>query len=120
MGYQHIDVSRISALLVQISGDRAACLRFVDDYLTGWERRQARVLAAVGGPVVDDALAALLSLSASSVMIGADGLGRAANELYLETRRLGAVPAPGAARLEGLGRAVCVELRHVMDDLRAA
>lgn len=120
MSYEHIDVSRISGLTRELADDATACLRFIDDYIRGWEQRQARVLVAVDRPVIDDALAALLSLATSSAMIGADSLSHAAKSLYAEARQLGTVPARGADRLARIGVAVCDELRLATAGMRAA
>ena len=111
MSYQHIDVARIPDLAAELAMDVAACLRFVDDFLHAWDGRRTRVLHGVGSPVVDDALAALLTLSTSSAMIGAHTLSAAAKELHAEARQLGTVPAPGAERLAHIGAAACDELR---------
>ena len=120
MSYEHIDVTRISGLTRELADDAAACLRFIDDYIRGWEQRQARVAVAVERSGIDDALAALLSLSTSSAMIGADSLSTAAKSLYSEARQLGTVPARGADRLSRIGSAVCDELRLATADMRAA
>jgi hypothetical protein len=120
MSYEHIDVSRISGLTRELADDASACLRFIDDYIRGWEQRQARVAVAVERPVIDDALAALLSLSTSSAMVGADRLSSAAQALYSEARQLGTVPARGAERLGRIGLAVCEELRLATAGMREA
>lgn len=120
MGYEHIDVSRITRLTGELARDGSASLRFVDDYLNAWEHRCARVASAIDRPVIDDALAALLSLATSSAMIGADGLSAAARSLYLEARQVGTIPGRGADRLARIGEAVCAELRTVSAELRAA
>lgn len=120
MRYEHIDVARILRLTSELTNDVSACLRFIDDYITAWEHRQARVVTAVDRLAIDDALAALLSLSTSSAMVGADGLSVAARALHAETRVLGTVPARGADRLTRIGDAVCNELRHATAEMRAA
>lgn len=120
MGYEHIDVSRIRGLTRELTNDASACARFIDDYIAAWEHRQARVSTAVDRPVIDDALAALLSLSTSSAMLGADRLSDAARALYAESRSLGTIPARGADRLARIGAEVCVELRRASADLLAA
>jgi hypothetical protein len=120
MGYEHIDVSRIRALTGELTNDAAACVRFIDDYITAWEHRHERVTTAVDRLAIDDALAALLSLSTSSAMLGARALSDAAYALYLEARHLGTIPARGADRLGRIGTAVCVELRHASVALLAA
>ena len=120
MSYEHIDVSRISRLTSELARDGSASLRFVDDYLNAWEHRHARVVSAVDRVVIDDALAALLSLATSSAMIGADGLSAAARSLYLEARQVGTIPGRGADRLGRMGEAVCAELRTATAALRAA
>lgn len=120
MHYEHIDVSRLRGLTRELTDDASACVRFIEDYITAWEDRQARVATAVDRLAIDDALAALLSLSTSSAMLGAEGLSAAARALYTEARLLGTVPARGADRLARIGDAVCVELRHATEALRAA
>lgn len=120
MGYEHIDVGRIRGLAGELTNDAAACARFIDDYVTAWQQRHARVLAAVDRPVIDDALAALLSLATSSEMLGADTLSAAARALYAEARLIGTIPARGADRLGRIGDAVCLELRRASADLRVA
>ena len=120
MSYEHIDVSRISGLTRELADDASACLRFVDDYIRAWEHRQARVAGAVERLAIDDALAALLSLSTSSAMIGADSLSAAAKALYSEARSIGTIPARGADRLSRIGSAVCDELRLATAGMRAA
>lgn len=120
MGYEHIDVSRIRGLRGELTDDATACLRFIDDYIGSWEQRQFRVSTAVDRYVIDDALAALLSLSTSAAMLGADGLSHAARALYSEARQLGTIPARGADRLARIGDAVCRELRDASAELRAA
>lgn len=120
MGYEHIDVSRIRGLTGELTDDAAACVRFIDDYIIAWEHRHARVVTAVDRLAIDDALAALLSLSTSSEMLGADILSGAARALYAEARLIGTIPARGADRLGRIGDAVCVELRRASADLRAA
>jgi hypothetical protein len=120
MQYEHIDVGRLRGLNRELTDDASACVRFIEDYITAWEHRQARVSTAVDRYVIDDALAALLSLSTSSAMLGADGLSAAARALYVEARQLGTVPARGADRLARIGNAVCDELRHATLVLRAA
>lgn len=120
MSFEHIDVSRITGLTRELADDASACLRFIDDYIRGWELRQARVAVAVERPLIDDALAALLSLSTSSAMVGADSLSTAAKALYSEARQLGTVPAHGADRLARIGVAVCDELRLATANMRTA
>ena len=120
MSYEHIDVSRLSGLTRELADDARACLRFVDEYIRVWEERQGRITSAVERSGIDDALAALLSLSTSSAMIGADSLSAAARSLYSEARRLGTVPARGADRLGRIGAAVCDELRLATASMRAA
>lgn len=120
MRYEHIDVSRISRLASELANDASACVRFIDDYLDAWEHRQARVATAIDRIVIDDALAALLSLSTSSAMLGAEGLSMAARALHAEARQLGTVPAHGVEHLSRIGEAVCFELRHATADMRAA
>lgn len=120
MGYEHIDASRISGLAGDLASDASACLRFIDDYIDAWENRQARVAGAIDRLVIDDALAALLSLSTSSAMLGAVTFSAAARELYVEARHLGTVPASGADRLARIGDAVCAELRLASAGMRAA
>lgn len=120
MRYEHIDVSRITGLANELTNDASACLRFIDDYIGAWEHRQARVATAVDRFVIDDALAALLSLSTSSAMLGAEGLSTAARALHDEARTLGTVPARGADRLARIGDAVCLELRLAAAEMRAA
>ncbi len=120
MRYEHIDVSRITRLADELTNDASACLRFIDDYISAWEHRQARVATAVDRVVIDDALAALLSLSTSSAMLGAQGLSLAARALYAEARLLGTIPARGADRLVRIGDAVCMELRLASAEMRAA
>ncbi len=120
MRYEHIDVSRITRLASELTNDASACLRFIDDYINAWEHRHARVATAVDRLVIDDALAALLSLSTSSAMLGAEGLSAAARALHSEARMLGTVPARGADRLGRIGDAVCAELRLATAEMRAA
>lgn len=120
MHYEHIDVSRLRALTGELTEDAAACVRFIDDYITAWEHRQTRVVVAVDQFVIDDALAALLSLSTSSTMVGADGLSALARALYAEARQMGTIPARGADRLTRIGEAVCIELRLATAELLAA
>ena len=120
MQYEHIDVGRLRGLTRELTDDASACVRFIEDYISAWEHRQARVAVAVDRYVIDDALAALLSLSTSSAMLGAEGLSSAARALYAEARQLGTVPARGADRLARIGDAVCDELRHATAALRAA
>lgn len=120
MRYEHIDVARISRLTSELTNDVSACVRFIDDYIIAWEQRQARVVTAVDRATIDDALAALLSLSTSSAMVGADGLSAAARDLHTEARQLGTVPARGADRLGRIGEAVCIELRRATAEMRAA
>ena len=120
MSYEHIDVSRISGLTRELADDASVSLRFIEDYIRCWEQRRARVSGAIELPVIDDALAALLSLATSSAMIGADGLSCAAKALHADARLLGTVPAPGAERLARLGAAVCEELRIATADMRPA
>jgi hypothetical protein len=112
MSYEHIDVARIPDLARELAMDVTACLRFVEDFLGSWSTRQSRVEHGVDNPVVDDALAALLTLSTSSAMVGAHTLSSAARELHAESRQLGSVPAQGAERLSRIGYASCVELEH--------
>lgn len=119
MGYEHVDVSRIAGLTVELTNDTSASLRFVDDFISGWAQRRARVATAVDTQVTHDALAALLSLSTSSAMLGADGLSTAARALYVEAQQLGTVPASSADRLSRIGDAVCAELRLVTAGMRA-
>ncbi len=120
MHYEHIDVSRIRALTGELTEDAVACVRFIDDYIAAWKQRQTRVAVAVDQFVIDDALAALLSLSTSSTMVGADGLSAIARALYAEARQMGTIPARGADRLTRVGDAVCVELRLATAELLAA
>ncbi|GHF09357.1 hypothetical protein [Pseudolysinimonas yzui] len=120
MRYEHIDVSRISRLASELANDASACIRFIDDYLDAWEHRRARVATAVDRVVIDDALAALLSLSTSSAMLGAEGLSAAARALHAESRQLGTIPAHGADDLARIGEAVCSELRLATAEMRAA
>ncbi len=117
--YEHIDVDRFPDLADELAMDVTACLRFVDDFLQAWEGRRARVLHGVGSPVVDDALAALLTLSTSSAMVGAITLSAAAKELHAQARQLGTVPAVGADRLALIGAASCDELRHASHGWRS-
>ncbi|MGV3713404.1 hypothetical protein [Pseudolysinimonas sp.] len=112
MSYEHIDVARIPDLARELAMDVTACLRFVDDFLRTWETRQTRVAHGVNSPVVDDALAALLTLSTSSAMVGAHTLSSAAKQLHAESRQLGSVPAQGADQLARIGYASCAELEH--------
>jgi hypothetical protein len=120
MGYEHIDVSRITRLTGELARDGSASLRFVDDFLGAWEQRHTRIVSAVDRMVIDDALAALLSLATSSAMIGADGLSAAARSLYLEARQVGTIPGRGADRLGRIGEAVCAELKSATAAMRAA
>jgi hypothetical protein len=120
MRYEHIDVSRIHRLTRELANDGAASLRFINDYLDAWEHRHARVVSAVDRLVIDDALAALLTLATSSAMVGADGLSAAARSLYSEARQVGTIPGRGADRLSRIGEAVCAELRMASAELRAA
>lgn len=119
MSYQHIDVARIPDLARELAMDVVACLRFVDDFLQAWDARRSRVLHGVDSPVVDDALAALLTLSTSSAMIGATSLSAAAKQLHAESRALGTVPPTGADQLAYIGAVSCDELRHAADGWRA-
>lgn len=118
--YEHIDVSRISGLTHELGDDAYASLRFIEDYIRGWESRHARVLGGIDRTPIDDALAALLSLATSSAMIGADSLSSSAQSLYAEARQLGTVPAHAADRLGQIGAAVCDELRLAAAGMRAA
>lgn len=120
MRYEHIDVSRISRLASELANDASACVRFIDDYIEAWQHRQARVATAVDRVAIDDALAALLSLSTSSAMLGAEGLSVAARALHAEARSIGTVSARGADHLARIGEAVCIELRHATEQMRAA
>ena len=120
MNYEHIDVARIPDLARELAMDVTACLRFVDDFVHAWDARRSRVLHGVGSPAVDDALAALLTLSTSSAMVGAVTLSEAAQQLHAEARRLGTVPAGSADRLALIGAASCDELRHASNDWRAS
>lgn len=119
MDYVHIDDARIPDLARELAMDVAASLRFVDDFLSTWEARRARVLHGVDNLVIDDALAALLTLSTSSAMVGARTLSIVAKDLYAESRRLGTVPASGAGHLTAVGEASCVELRHASSGWRS-
>ena len=119
MTYQHIDVARIPDLARELAMDVTACLRFVDDFLHAWETRRTRVLRAVESPLVDDALAALLTLSTSSAMVGATTLSAAAKQLHAESRQLGTVPATGAVQLDRIGAESIAELRHATDGWRS-
>jgi hypothetical protein len=120
MSYEHIDVGRLSGLTRELADDAFACLRFIDDFIAGWEQRQARVAVGVARAGIDDALAALLSLSTSSAMVGAESLSHAARSLYAESQQLGVVPALGVERLARIGRAVCDELRLAASGMQAA
>ncbi len=120
MSYQHIDVARIPDLARELAMDVTACLRFVDDFLHAWDTRRSRVLHGVGSSAVDDALAALLTLSTSSAMVGATTLSAAARRLHAESRQLGTVPAVGADQLALIGAAACEELRHASHGWRAS
>lgn len=119
MGYAHIDGSRIPGLARELADDTGACLRFVEDFLVAWDARRARVLGGVDGSGIHDALAALLTLSTSSAMVGAHALSTAAQALYAESRAIGAVSADGAERLAIIGAESVVELRHAVDGWRA-
>jgi hypothetical protein len=119
MAYAHVDVSRIPELARDLSDDATACLRFVEDFLVAWESRRARVEHGVGSPVIDDALAALLTLSTSSAMVGATTLSASAKALYSEARATGRIPTVGAERLAAVGAESVVELRHAVDGWRA-
>jgi hypothetical protein len=121
VSYEHIDAARMPALVRELAGDRAACLRFVDDFLRSWEPRRTRVLDAVDArDAFEDALAALLTLATSSAMLGAHNLSAAARELHGEAQRLGNVPLRGADRLARIGAASCAELRRAADGWRVA
>jgi hypothetical protein len=120
MPYEHIDVARLRGLTRELTNDPSACVRFIQDYIDAWEHRQARVATAVDRLAIDDALAALLTLSTSSAMLGADGLSAAARALYAEARQMGTIPARGADRLARIGDAVCIELRLASAELCAA
>lgn len=119
MSYAHIDDARIPDLARELAMDVTASLRFVDDFLSAWESRRTRVFRGVDNLVVDDALAALLTLSTSSATVGAHALSVAAKDLYAESRRLGTVPADGARHLASVGEASCAELRHASTGWRS-
>jgi|GEM_PF-2049824 len=112
IGYEHIDVRRIARLASELSHDITACLRFIDDFVDSWEPRRTRVLHAARGTAVDDGLAALLTLTTSSEMVGAVQLSSAARDLHSHARFAGRIPAPGAERLAQIGEAACGDLRH--------
>lgn len=120
MSYRHIDVDRIPELARDLGMDVSASLRFVQDFLDAWDARRSRVMHGVMSPVVDDALAALLTLSTSSTMIGATTLSLVAKQLYAEARQLGSVPSDGADRLVVIGAASCDELRHAFSAWRTS
>lgn len=120
MHYEHIDVGRIRVLTGELADDTGASVRFIEDYIVAWEHRQARVATGVDRVIIDDALAALLSLATSSAMLGAHGLSDMARALHNEARAIGTIPAPGAYRLIHVGNAVCHELRRVTAELSAA
>jgi hypothetical protein len=110
--YRHIDAARIPGLARDLGNDTSAARRFVDDFVDAWEPRLARVLRAVGSPVADDGLAALLTVATSSAMVGARSLGLVALDLHAETQRAGVMSSDGAQRLAVIGAESCVELRH--------
>jgi hypothetical protein len=119
VSYQYIDAARIPDLARELAMDVTACLRFVDDFLRAWDTRRTRVLHGVGSPVVDDALAALLTISTSSAMVGATTLSTTAQQLHAEARQLGSVPATGADRLTLIGAESIAELRHATEGWRS-
>lgn len=119
MGYEHIDVRRIVRLRSELADDVIACLRFIDDFVNSWEHRRTRVLHATNGTGIDDGLAALLTLTTSSEMVGALSLSTAARDLHSEARFAGRIPAPGAHRLAEIGEATCGDLRHATQTWRA-
>jgi hypothetical protein len=111
----------MTALARDLAGDLSASLRFIDDFLYAWEARRRRVQHGVDrtGPI-DDALAALLTLSTSSAMIGAQRLSVIARELHAEAQLLGTVPPVGAEQLLRIGDASCEELWHASQSWRLA
>jgi hypothetical protein len=121
VSYEHIDAARMTALARDLAGDLSASLRFIDDFLHAWETRRLRVQHGVErvGPI-DDALAALLTLSTSSAMIGAERLSVVARELHAQARALGTVPPVGAEQLLRIGDASCEELWQASQSWRLA
>lgn len=119
MTYEHIDIARACSLARELADDLAAALRFIEDFIVGWERRRSRVLHGIGSPTIDDALAALLSLSTTSEMVGARALSAAARDLHAASRSLGRIPVPEAEELERIGAASCVELGQLVERWRS-
>jgi hypothetical protein len=120
MTYEYIDAARIERLARELVGDRHSCLRFIDDFVASSTVRIARVRSAVDQGILDDALAALLSLATSSAMIGAESLARAAREVHAGAMLSGSMPAHAADGLENINSASCAELMHLTAPWRVA
>lgn len=120
MTYEYIDADRITRLARDLLGDTRSCLRFIDDFVGSSGERIARVRRSVDQAGIDDALASLLSLATSSVMIGAVSLANAARDLHTEAMRSGSIPAQGAEHLERINSASSAELVHLTAPWRVA
>jgi HPt (histidine-containing phosphotransfer) domain-containing protein len=113
MPYLHIDELHVTGLIRELTGDVAACVKFIEGFVRAWDERIARILDAVDRDDPDEAMAALLSLYSSSAMIGAKLLSREAKELHAEIRMTRRFTPGAVSRLANVGSASCAELIHL-------
>ncbi|WP_104083249.1 hypothetical protein [Cryobacterium sp. Y11] len=110
-----VDPAPLHILFSQLGGDRAVCNRFVNDFIALWQARTQRLRAALATADVDEADVVLLSICASSNMLGAVRLERTAFAVHsaLKNNDLSgcALQLPG---LSEVGNDTCLALsQHI-------
>jgi hypothetical protein len=120
MTYVHIDETRVSRLLRELSDDVPAGVRFLTDFVTAWEGRVARLLDAVERRDPEDVTTVLLSVRTASGMLGATALFSAASDLQREVAETRQVDGLAIRRFVQVGTATCLELLDLAHRLESA
>ncbi|MCB1274902.1 MAG: hypothetical protein KDB25_11025 [Leucobacter sp.] len=114
-----IDESRLARLADDLDGDLEACGRAAREFSGAWEGRITLVRDAIGASAEGRASAALLSISTTGRMLGAEVLAAAADRAR-GLLALGALTAPVVDELDRLGRVSLGGLEAALLRLRAA
>jgi hypothetical protein len=116
----YIDDASVTRLLRELGGDVPAGVRFLNDFVTAWEGRVARLLDAADRKDPEDVTTVLLSVRTASGMLGATALFSAATDLQREVAATRQVDGPAVRRFVEVGTASCHELVDLVHRLEAA